>query len=95
MMDFLFFVKTCAATIALVLLMQIQVGSASIEHHAMSFMQSSTVVSPLNTVARGAAKMVRDLTQNISARVKQNTKKTKKEEPKSSSPSHSDYEGQD
>lgn len=94
-MDFLFFVKTCALTIAIVLLMQIQVGSASIENHAMGFVQSSMITSPLNTVARGAAKMIRDLTQNISARVKQNTKKNKKEEPKHSSSSDSNYEGQD
>ncbi len=75
MMDFLFFVKTFFLTIAIVLLMQIQVGSHTIEAHALSFMHSSAIAAPLNTVARGAAKLVRDLTQTISARVKSNTKK--------------------
>ena len=95
MMDFLFFVKTCALTVAIVLLMQIQVGTSTIETHAMNFVQSSMIVAPLNTVARGAAKVIRDVTQTISARVKQNTKKNKKEEPRRSSSSNSEYEGQD
>ena len=93
MMDFMFFVKTFLLTIAIVLLMQLQVGSKSIETHAMMFVQSSTIASPLNSVARGAAKMARDLTQKISSRVQSNTKKAKKEEVRSSS--HSDYDGQD
>lgn len=93
MMDFVFFVKTFLLTIAIVLLMQIQVGSSSIETHAMSFVQSSAIVGPLNTVAKGAAKMIRDVTQTISARVKQNTKKNKKEETRASSSSN--YDGQD
>lgn len=95
MMDFLFFVKTFFLTIAIVLIMQIQVGSASIESHAMSFVQSSAVVGPLNTVAKGAAKMIRDVTHTISAEVKKNTKKNKKEEIRTSSSSSSDYDGQD
>ena len=94
MMDFVFFVKTFILTVAIVLLMQIQVGSNSIENHAMSFVQSSTIVAPLNTVARGGAKIIRDLTQAVSSRVKRNTKKNKKEEAKAS-PSSSDYDGQD
>jgi hypothetical protein len=77
MMDFLFFVKTFFLTIAIVLFMQIQVGSSSIETHAMNFVQSSAIVAPLNTVAKGAAKMIRDVTQTVSARVKKNTKKEK------------------
>jgi hypothetical protein len=76
-MDFLFFVKTFFLTIAIVLFMQIQVGSSSIEAHAMNFVQSSAIVAPLNTVAKGAAKMIRDVTQTVSARVKKNTKKEK------------------
>ncbi|NJM10057.1 MAG: hypothetical protein HC883_03990 [Bdellovibrionaceae bacterium] len=79
MMDLFFFIKTFILTIVLVLAMQIQVGPRTIENHAMSFVQSSVVVAPLNTIARGAAKLVRDVTQNVSARVKQNTKKNKKE----------------
>jgi uncharacterized metal-binding protein len=78
MMDFLFFVKTFALTIVVVLLMQLQVGEKSIEHHAMAFMQSSAVIQPLNGVAKGAAKLARDVTQTISAKIKKNTKKEKR-----------------
>lgn len=96
MMDFMFFVKTFALTVAIVLGMQIHVGERSIETHAMSFVQSSTVVAPLNQVARGAAKLVRDITQTVSIQVKRNTKKNKKDEPRSSSSSESaEYDGQD
>lgn len=88
MMDFLFFVKTFFLTIAIVLIMQIQVGSTSIENHAMSFVQSSVIVAPLNSVAKGAAKMIRDVTQTVSAQIKKNTKKNKKEESRVSSSSN-------
>jgi hypothetical protein len=89
MSDVLFFVKTFFLTIAIVLVMQIHVGDHSIESHAMSWVQSSAVVAPLNSVARGAAKMARDLTQTISISIKRNGKKNKKEE-KNSSSSHYD-----
>jgi hypothetical protein len=88
MMDVLFFVKTFLLTIAIVLLMQIHVGERSLESHAMSWVQSSAVVAPLNGVAKGAAKMVRDLTQTISISVTRNSKK--KKDAKSSSLSQSD-----
>lgn len=95
MMDFMFFVKTFALTVAIVLGMQIHVGDRSLETHAMTFVQSSTVVAPLNQVARGAAKLVRDITQTVSIQVKHNTKKSKKDEPKRSSSASSEYDGQD
>lgn len=88
MMDIVFFLKTFLLTIAIVLVMQIQVGEKSIETHAMNFVQSSVVVAPLNGVAKGAAKMARDLTQTISISVHRNSKKKKEE--KTSSSSHSD-----
>lgn len=78
MMDFLFFVKTFLLTVAVVVMMQIKVSEKSIESHAMSWVQSSAVVAPLNGVAKGAAKMARDLTAMISAKIKSNTKKQKR-----------------
>lgn len=87
MMDFLFFVKTFALTLVIVLVMQIQVGNKSIENHALGFVQSSTVVSPLNSVAAGGAKLIRDTTRAISASIRgrnNQTTKPKKEDGKSS-----------
>lgn len=93
MMDFLFFVKTFVLTIAIVLVMQIQVGQQTIETHAMGWVQNSAVTAPLNGVARGAAKAFRDVTTYVSSKVKKNTQKKKKEEARASSASQ--YEGQD
>jgi hypothetical protein len=89
-MDVLFFLKTFLLTVAIVLVMQIRVGERSLESHAMSWVQSSVVVAPLNGVAKGAAKMARDLTQTISVSVQRNWKKKKSDKSSSSSQSDKD-----
>lgn len=68
--DFMFFFKTFTLTVVLVLAMQLQVGEKTIENHAMSAVQSSAVVQPLNGVAKGAAKLAKDCGQKISSLVK-------------------------
>jgi uncharacterized metal-binding protein len=78
MMDFLFFVKTFFLTVAVVVLMQVNIGEKSLESHAMTFVQSSAIVAPLNGVAKGAAKLARDITQTVSSKIKKNTKKQKR-----------------
>jgi hypothetical protein len=65
MMDILFFVKTFILTVAIVLVMQIQVGDRSLETHAMGWVQSSGAGGPLGEVARGAAKMVHDVSHKV------------------------------
>lgn len=81
MMDFFFFVKTFILTVAVVLVLQIPVGEQSLETHAMGFVQNSALIVPLQTVARGATKMVHDLSHQISNAIHNNYAKTKKEEP--------------
>ena len=90
MMDFLFFVKTFVLTIAIVLVMQIQVGNRSLETHALGWVQSSDVVGPLQGVARGAAKLTHDFTHKLSDVIHDNVSKNKKEESrlKRESPFH-------
>ncbi|NJL24369.1 MAG: hypothetical protein HC902_03800 [Calothrix sp. SM1_5_4] len=85
MIDFMFFVKTFFLTVAVVLLMQIQVGDRTIETHAIGWIQNSALVSPLNTAAQGGAKMFKDLIARISGGVEKNVAKNKKEEKSSSS----------
>jgi hypothetical protein len=86
MIDFMFFIKTLALTVAIVMLMQIQIGDRTVEKHAVLFVQSSTVASPLNTVARGASKLIHDVTGKIWSGVHHNVKKkAKKEDSKASS----------
>jgi hypothetical protein len=86
MSDLIFFIKLFCLTVALVLVMQIQVGERSLESHAMGWVQTSALVAPLNTVAQGAAKAARDLSSTIHASIEKNTGKKKKEAaPKASS----------
>lgn len=85
MSEFFFFMKLFLLTIALVLVMQIQVGERSLESHAMGWVQTSALVQPLNSIAVGGAKVIKDLTAKISGSVSQNSGKKKKEEKKSSS----------
>lgn len=68
MSEVFFCIKTFVLTVAIVLVMQIQVGERTIESHAMSFVQSSAVIAPLNHVARGAAKFVQDLKDKVTAK---------------------------
>lgn len=69
MSEFLFFVKMTALTAVLVLVMQVQVGERSLEDHAMGWVQSSALVAPLNAVAHGGAKMIRDASEKIHAAI--------------------------
>jgi hypothetical protein len=55
-------------TVAIVLVMQVQVGERTIESHALSFVQSSAVITPLNRVARGAAQLIQDLRHKLAAK---------------------------
>ena len=90
MMDFIFFAKTFALTIAIVLVMQIQIGDRSLETHAMGWVQSSAVTTPLHGVKRGAARMIHDLSHKISNVIHNNVSKHKKEDSslKQESPFH-------
>lgn len=90
MMDFLFFIKTFVLTIAVVLFMQIEIGSKSIESHAMGWVQSSAVVAPLHEVARGGSRVVQDFIRKVSSSVQKNVFKTKHQEPR-----HQSDEAQD
>jgi hypothetical protein len=80
MMDFLFFVKTFVLTIAIVLVMQIQVGHRSLETHAMGWVQSSGVAIPLAEVARGAARVTHDLSHRVTDMIHTNVNKNKRED---------------
>jgi hypothetical protein len=80
MTDLKFFAKTFALTVAVVLVMQIQVGNHTLENHAMSWVQSSSVVAPLHSVARGAGKMLKDSISAINKAIQNQFHKKQKEE---------------
>lgn len=80
MIDFLFFVKTLALTIVFILLMQIEVGHHTIESHAMRWAHDSYVGEVLNGVSRGAAKMVQDVSHQVSGLIHRNVNRNSKED---------------
>lgn len=78
MNDIIFFLKLFCLTVVLVLFMQIQVGEQTIEWHTMQWVHTSSLVGPLNGVAQGGAKVMRDLTHKVSSFVEHNTTNKKK-----------------
>ena len=84
MSEITFFLKTFVLTVAIVLVMQIQVGEASLETHTMSWVQTSAIVAPINAVADGGAKVVRDFITYIHSKLDKKKDKNKKEEVKTS-----------
>jgi len=55
--DVIFVLKTLVITIALVTLMQIKIGSRTIEQHGLAWMHHSVIVEQLQDVAAGAVKV--------------------------------------
>jgi hypothetical protein len=60
MSDIFFFLRVMAITLVVVLLMQIRLGSSTIEDHALNFITSSTITKPIDDVAAGAVKLIRN-----------------------------------
>jgi hypothetical protein len=58
MLDFLYVVKMLIFTIIVVFLLQIKIGTSSIEQHSLRFLRGSTAVHELNGVAKGAMKVM-------------------------------------
>jgi hypothetical protein len=56
-----FFIRTFFLTIALILVLQIRWGDASLEDITMNFVTSSAIVSPLNQTAQGAVHFIRNM----------------------------------
>lgn len=55
-----FFIKSLVIAFVAVLFMQIEVGNDTIEGHILYFARNSNVTQPIQTVASGAAKAVRN-----------------------------------
>lgn len=68
MRDVIFFAKMLVLTVAIVIASQIQVGQKSIESHAMNWVQSSSLVKPLNGTVQGGAKLIKESKEKIKRR---------------------------
>lgn len=68
----IFFIKSLLFTFLLVILLQIRVGDFTLEERATLWAQKSVLIQPLELVAQGATKVVRDswrrVTGNINTR---------------------------
>lgn len=58
MSDIYFALKMLGLTVVLVFLMQIKIGSTTVEQRSLGFIRSSTAVETLNGVAQGAIKAI-------------------------------------
>ena len=72
MKDVTFFLKLLGLTVVVVLMSQVHVGDRSVEAHAMTWVQDSAIAQPLNGVANGAARMLRDVTGKIHSAIDRN-----------------------
>src|SRR4051812_8097659 len=72
MIDFFFFLKTLALTLIVVLLLQIQIGKKTVETHIHDSMQGSFAAGFIGDAALGGAHILRDLTHNITQKIKAN-----------------------
>jgi hypothetical protein len=57
---FSFFFKSLLIAFVAVLLMQIELGGDTVESHILTFVRTSTVTEPVQNVATGATKAVRN-----------------------------------
>jgi hypothetical protein len=66
MFNFLFIIKTFALSLLILMLLQVEVGSVSLETHAMRIVRGSSIVEPLRSASRGGAKLLSEGTAYIS-----------------------------
>jgi|FLYM01.1.fsa_nt_gi hypothetical protein len=69
MMDLYFFVKTFILTVALVVLLQLKIGSHSLEEQATMLFRGSLIATPLNAIAQGGAQFTRDMISGIQEKI--------------------------
>ncbi len=69
MLNLMFFIKTLIVTFLIVALLQVHVGSSTLEDHASRFIRTSPIMSPIQAAAESGARAVRQSTNWISAQV--------------------------
>lgn len=72
MSNLMFFVRCLFITAVFIILMQVRVGEITLEEKAMSWMSSSLVIEPIQQVADGAVKIIRDSIRKVSSGFKTN-----------------------
>jgi hypothetical protein len=60
MFSFLSLIKSLAATAVIVLLLQVRIGTSTVEENAVSWFRSSSMISPLQSVVDGGVRLIRN-----------------------------------
>ena len=79
MTDFIYFAKLLGVTIVVIVVLQLNVGNRSLETHAMNWLQSSSVITPLHAVAHGGGKLMHDLSERVNGVIQTNRAKKKRD----------------
>jgi hypothetical protein len=73
--DLFFVIKSFLFTIVVVVLLQIRIGSMTLENHALKWIHNSSVVENLQGVAAGAVKAAHEATHKLSSLYDENSAK--------------------
>ena len=71
MLDFFFFLKTFILTLAVVLMLQIEVGNKTVETHVHDWMVGSIAAGFLGHAAHGGAHFLKDATFKMTQKIKE------------------------
>lgn len=69
MLNLMFFVKTLALTTLIVITLQVRFGTVTLEDHATSMIRTSAIIQPLQEIAEGGVKVIRNSIHWVSAQV--------------------------
>lgn len=82
MKEIFFVFKTFVISLALILFLQVRVGTSTLETHAHLFIQESWVTEQIQLVAEGGAKLVRTAAHSVGEKLQVIFKKNSKSEEK-------------
>ena len=66
--------------LVITLAMQVKFDELTVEEHTQSFLATSALVAPLQQIAHGGAKVVKELTMKISSSLRKNVRDTPDED---------------
>lgn len=65
MFSLISFIRTLAMTLVVVVLLQIKIGEFTLEQRAVDWYRTSSLTQPVQDVANGGAKLVRDILNKV------------------------------
>lgn len=81
--NFMFVVKTFAATLLIIMLMQIKWGEQTIDETVYGYMQGSSILAPVSEAATGGVMWIKHMMTGVGGSLQQQGQGTEKVETKS------------